>query len=57
MTIKVYTPKEVAEILQITERTVQRYLKEGTLKGVKVGKLWRVTEQALNEFLGTGTDD
>lgn len=55
--IKVYTPKEVAEMLQVTERTVYRWIDKGHLKAAKLGKLWRITEQALNEFLETGTDD
>lgn len=48
---KVYTPQQVAEILSITERTVLLWLREGNLKGVKVGKYWRVLEKDLEEFL------
>lgn len=55
--IKVYTLDEVAEILQVTKRTLYNYLKTGKLHAIKVGKYWRVTEGALQAFLSTGTDE
>lgn len=54
--LKVYTLEEIAELLHITRRTLYSYVKEGKLKGVKVGKYWRVTEKNLEELLSTGTD-
>lgn len=56
MTIKVYTPKEVAEILQVTERTIYRYIDSGHLKAVKIGKHWRISEEAFKAFLEAGTE-
>lgn len=53
--MKVYTLQEVADILQITRRTVYTYLKDGKLKAVKIGKFWRVSEENLEEFIKTGT--
>jgi len=44
-------PEEVAELLQVSRRTVVRWLKEGRLKGVRVGRLWRVREEDLEMFL------
>lgn len=52
---KVYSIEEVAEILQVTRRTVYNYLKTGALKGAKIGKYWRITNKALDEFLEEGT--
>ncbi len=49
--LKVYTIEEVVAILRVTRRTVYTYIKEGKLKAVKIGKYWRVTEKALEEFL------
>jgi len=46
-------PEEVAEMLQVSRRTVVRWLKERRLKGVRVGRLWRVREEDLEAFLGT----
>ena len=54
---KVYTPKEVAEILQVSEQTITEMLRQGTLKGVKAGKLWRVPDRHLQRFLNGDTDD
>ena len=48
---RVYTPAEVADILSITEYTVIKWLREGKLKGIKIGRLWRITEDGLNKFL------
>ena len=45
------TPKEVAGILRVSPRTVQRWVKEGRLRAVRVGKLWRIPREALEEFL------
>ena len=53
--IKVYTLDEVADILKVTRRTLYTYVNAGKLKAVKVGKYWRVSEEALKELLSTGT--
>lgn len=45
------TPKEVAGILRVSPRTIQRWVKEGKLRAVKVGKLWRIPREALDELL------
>ena len=44
------TPKQVAERLAISPKTVLDWLRAGTLKGVKVGDLWRVREEDLRAF-------
>jgi len=46
-----FTPKEVAGILKVSPRTVERWIKEEKIKGIKVGGLWRIPESALKEFL------
>jgi len=48
---KVYTPEQVAEILQISRYTVMEWLRNGKLKGIRIGKLWRVRESDLKEFV------
>ena len=49
--IKVYTLKEVQEILKVTQRTIYTYISGGKLKAVKMGKYWRVRHQDLEAFL------
>lgn len=53
--IRVYTLDEVAEILQLTKRTLYNYIKADKLKAVKVGKYWRISSENLQEFINTGT--
>lgn len=48
---KVYTPQQAAEVLSISEKTLMNWLRAGKIKGVKVGRLWRIMEQDLEEFL------
>lgn len=49
---KLLTPQQVAERLQVTEKTVYRWLTEGRLGGLKMGRLWRVRPKDLDAFLG-----
>ncbi len=46
-----FTAEEVAASLRVTERTVYGWLQAGELQGVKAGKYWRVSEEAVNDFL------
>lgn len=49
--MNIYTVEEVAEMLKLNPETVRRYLLSGKLKGIKLGKTWRIDSDALNEFL------
>jgi len=51
---KLLTPKEVAFLLQVKPVTIMTYLRRGELKGVKVGRLWRVRGSDLEAFLQEG---
>lgn len=53
--LKTYTLEEVASIIQVTRRTVYTYIKKGSLKAVKIGKYWRVSEANLQDFINNGT--
>jgi excisionase family DNA binding protein len=44
---EVFTPKEVAKALKLSEKTVLQYLREGRLPGFRVGKHWRVRHSDL----------
>ncbi|MFI5329417.1 MAG: helix-turn-helix domain-containing protein [Desulfobaccales bacterium] len=48
------TPEDVAMRLHISRLTVGNWLRSGKLKGVKVGRLWRVRESDLETFLKGG---
>jgi len=45
------TPEMAAEQLAVSVKTVKNLLRSGKLRGVKVGNLWRLKEEALEEYL------
>jgi len=53
--MKFLTQEEVAKYFRVHQRTVGRWLKNGILKGHKLGKgktsLWRIPEAELKKFL------
>ena len=55
--IKVYTTEEALEILKVTQRTLYRYIKARQIKAIKLGREYRITEDALKDFLERGTED
>jgi len=42
--------KEVAKILRVSERSVNRYIESRKLKASKIGQ-WRISQKDLEEFL------
>ena len=45
-----YTVEQIAQMLQMHPKTVQRYIREGKLRAVKVGKGWRISGHDLSVF-------
>ncbi len=48
---KLLTPTDVANRLQVSERTVTLWLRRGHLRGFKIGKRWRISPDDLQAFL------
>ncbi len=48
---KLLTPTDVANRLQVNERTVTLWLRKGHMHGFKVGKEWRISPDDLQAFL------
>ena len=48
---KLLTPAQVADRLQIHERTVTRWLRDNYLRGFKLGKEWRIAPTDLSAFM------
>ena len=44
-------PKQLAEYLQLSQRSVCRLLERGDIPGVKVGGQWRFRKTAVDEWL------
>jgi chromosome partitioning protein len=51
------TIKDITARLKLHPNTIARYIQEGKLKGVKVGKGYRVRESDLAQFTGEHKDD
>ncbi len=49
--VKSYTLKEICDILDVSYRTVLKYVESGRLKGVKIGRNWRISERNLQRFI------
>jgi len=50
------TPDETARILKVSPQTVRRWLRDGSIKGTKVGggKLWRISQTTIESYLEAG---
>lgn len=49
--LRLFTLTELEPILGVTHRTLQTYIKDGRLKGIKIGGKWRVTEENVRKFI------
>ncbi|MBP7670913.1 helix-turn-helix domain-containing protein [Candidatus Gracilibacteria bacterium] len=48
---KFFTTEQVATILQVHPFTILKFIKQGKLKGIKLGRVYRITESDVREFL------
>lgn len=48
-----YTTEQTAERLMVSEQTVRMWLRDGLLRGTKIGRgrIWRVKEEDIQTFL------
>lgn len=51
----VYTTDEVAQLLKLDIKTVRRKCQYGEIKCFKIGNRWRITYEALREFVEQGS--
>lgn len=51
MSEQYYTVEQISEILKMHPKTIQRYIREGKLNAVKIGKGWRVNGHDLSTFM------
>lgn len=50
-----YTVDEAAKMLSVTPRMLRDLLRAKQIEGLKVGNLWRVSEQAMDAFIQSNT--
>ncbi|MBT6068919.1 helix-turn-helix domain-containing protein [Candidatus Peregrinibacteria bacterium] len=48
---KIYTPEQVGAMLQLHPLTITKYIKKGKLKASRIGRIYRITESAVQQFL------
>ena len=46
-----YSIEDIAKILNVSDGAVRKWLKAGALKGIKLGRIWRIRESDLDRFL------
>ena len=51
---KLFTVEDIANMTSLTTRTIRNYLKDGSLKGNKIGGQWRFTTEDVNNFMENG---
>ena len=52
---RLFTAEETAEILHIKTDTVRRYIRSGKIRAAKLGKGWRISEEAIKAFVDSQT--
>lgn len=52
---KVYTPKQVAQILQLSKNTIYDLISRGEIVAKKIGKVYRIPASSIS-FAFTGLD-
>jgi excisionase family DNA binding protein len=48
-----YTVQEVADLLKLHWQSVLTYIKKGDLDALKLGKGYRISQQALDSFIAS----
>ena len=52
---KMYSTEQAAAWLEISPLTLTKWLRIGKIRGVKLGRVWRIPESALEELAKDGT--
>lgn len=55
--LTLYSVDDLHEQLGISKMTLRAYLREGRLKGRKLGVQWYVTEEAIRDYFNKGLSD
>lgn len=48
---RLFTIPEVAAVVQVSEKTVRRWIAAGELPAAKLGNQWRIRPRDLDEFV------
>lgn len=53
---KVYTPEQVAEMLQLSKNTIYELISRGEIVAKKIGKVYRIPKSSIS-FVFSGLDE
>lgn len=54
--IKYYSANEVADMFQVSLRTIRRYLKAGKLEYKKIGRNTLISEETIKKYMESGNN-
>lgn len=49
--LKIYTATETCELLKISQRTLYRYVNDGSINAFRAGRQYRFTEDDIKDFI------
>jgi len=47
-----YTPEELARVLRVSAEAVRARLRRGEIRGLRLGRIWRVPREEAERLLG-----
>ncbi len=50
-----FSPQQISDKFNVKARTVYAWIRQGRLKAIKLGDLWRIPQSALEEFIETSS--
>lgn len=53
--MEIYTPEDLSKKIKLPVQTIRKYLRADRMKGEKIGKHWRVTDEQLKGFMDKNT--
>jgi len=54
---KWWSPEELAKEYRVSENVIRKLLREGEVKGVKIGKQWRIADEDWQRYLERNSQD
>jgi excisionase family DNA binding protein len=49
---KFYNSEEAARVLGVNVQTMRKYLRDGKVRAIRLGRDWRISEAAFDELAG-----
>lgn len=46
-----WSVQEIADYLRVSDRTIRRWIEDGTLRGMRFGGVYRIADADLREFI------